>query len=204
MNYGPESPLAKAAAEKGRTVARILVILNPGAEEIEAVTIGDVLVRAGQTVVVASSTTAPVVTGSRGLPLAAHTLLDLVLHDTFDAIYLPGGLGSAQVHRDDSRIQALIARQLREERLLAVICAAPIALVPQHLCAGRRITSFPGVRAEVEPHAAAWIDQPVVCDGSLVTSQGPGTALALALHLATVFAGDEVAGKVASAMLVPR
>lgn len=185
-------------------MARILVILNPGAEEIETVTVGDVLVRAGQTVVVASSTATPVVSGSRGLPLAAHTLLDLVLHETFDAIYLPGGMGSAQVHRDDARIQTLMQRQLAADRVLAVICAAPIALVPQGLCAGRQITSYPGVRAEVEPHARAWIDQPVVCDGSLVTSQGPGTALALGLHLAKVFAGGDVADSVAAAMLVPR
>jgi len=185
-------------------MARILVILNPGAEEIETVTVGDCLVRAGQQVIVASSTTAPVVTGSRGLPLAAHTLFDLVRDQDFDAVYCPGGVGSAHIHRDDPRIQDLLQRQLESGRILAVICAAVLALIPRRLAVGRRVTSYPGVRAEVEPHVGAWIDEPVVCDGALITSQGPGTALALGLHLASVFAGDAVADTVAQALLVPR
>lgn len=183
-------------------MSRILVILNPGAEEIETVTIGDVLVRAGQEVLVAASTPHTVVAGSRGLPLAAHTTLDQVRDQAFDVVYLPGGMGSATTHRDDGRIQDLIQAQLAADRVLAVICAAPIALVPRKLCAGRRLTSYPGVRAQVEPHAQAWVDSPVVESGNLVTSQGAGTALALGLHLATMLAGSEVARKVATEMLV--
>jgi 4-methyl-5(b-hydroxyethyl)-thiazole monophosphate biosynthesis len=76
-------------------MATILVILAPGAEEIETITIPDVLVRAGQQVVIASTTDVPVVIGSRGIPLAAHTLLSLVQQQTFDVIYLPGDGRSA-------------------------------------------------------------------------------------------------------------
>jgi protein deglycase len=183
-------------------MATILVVLAPGAEEIEAVTVPDVLVRAGQVVTVASTADVPVVKGSRGIPLAAHTLLDLVRSQTFDVIYLPGGGGSAATHRDDGRIQELAQAQLAAGRTLAVICAAPIALVPRRLCHGRRLTSFPGVRAQVEPYCAAWLDQAVVVDGNLITSQGPGTALALGLELARLTAGADVASKVARDMLV--
>jgi DJ-1 family protein len=183
-------------------MASILVVLAPGAEEIEAVTVPDVLVRAGQQVTVASTADIPVVRGSRGIPLAAHTLLDVVRGQPFDLVYLPGGSGSAAVHRDDPRVQDLITAQLAAGRLLAVICAAPIALVPRGLCRGRRLTSYPGVRAQVEPHCAAWLDQTVVEDGSLITSKGPGTALALGLVLARLIAGQDVASKVAQDMLV--
>lgn len=182
-------------------MATILVVLAPGAEEIEAVTVPDVLVRAGQQVIVASTTDVPLVKGSRGIPLGAHTVLDLVRHQIFDLIYLPGGGGSAAIHRDDQRIQDLMEAQLTAGRLLAVICAAPIALVPRGLCRARRLTSYPGVRAQVEPHCAAWIDQRVVVDGNLITSQGPGTSLALGLELARVTAGADVASKVAQDML---
>lgn len=182
-------------------MARILVVLPPGAEEIEAVTVGDVLVRAGVEVVIASTTNALVVVGSRGIPLGAHTLLDQVLNERFDLVYLPGGKGSAATCRDDPRIQDLAAGQLRSGRLLGVICAAPIALVPRKLCSGRRITSFPGVRSVVEPHALAWIDQPVVVDGTLITSQGPGTAMAFALHCASLLASSDIASQVAQDML---
>ncbi|HEX3135318.1 MAG TPA: DJ-1/PfpI family protein, partial [Planctomycetota bacterium] len=82
-----------------------------------------------------------------------------------------------------------------------VICAAFIALVLRGLCRGRRLTSYPGVRAQVEPYCAAWLDQRVVVDGNLITSQGPGTSLALGLELARMMAGADVASKVAQDML---
>jgi protein deglycase len=180
----------------------VLVILPPGAEEIETVTIPDMMVRAGAQVTIAATTKELVVMGSRGIPLAAHTQLDQVLNQVYDVVYLPGGGGSAKIHRDDARIQRLASAQLASGRLLAVICAAPIALVPGKLCAGRRLTSYPGVRGQVEPHCAAWIDQTVVIDGNLVTSQGAGTAVALGLALIRLTAGADVATQVATDMLV--
>lgn len=179
-----------------------LVVLAPGAEEIEYITVCDVLVRAGVQVVAASAGEQPMVRGSRGIPLAAHTMLDLASGGDWDCVYLPGGTKSAETHRDDPRIQDLAARQLASGRILALVCAAPISLVPRKLCAGRRLTSFPGVRAVVEPHAAAWLDQPVVEDGHLVTSQSAGTTMALALALARRLSGPEVAAKVARDMIV--
>jgi 4-methyl-5(b-hydroxyethyl)-thiazole monophosphate biosynthesis len=184
-------------------MASALVVLAPGAEEIETVTMADVLVRAGVEVVIAGFGKTLVVKGSRGISLGAHVLFDQVKDRTFDLVYLPGGAGSAAFCRDDRRVQDLAEDQLRAGRYLAVICAAPIALVPRGLCQGKRLTSFPGMRAQVEPHAAAWLDQAVVIDGKLVTSQGPGTALALALTLAGILAGSTVAAKVAKDMLAP-
>ncbi len=181
-----------------------LVVLARGAEEIEYITVCDVLIRAGVQVLCASAGETPMVRGSRGIPLAAHAMLDLIGTQVFDAIYLPGGMTSAEQHRDDPRIQELAEAQLAAGRLLAVICAAPIALVPRRLCAGRRVTSHPGSRAVVEPAAAAWLDQPVVEDGNLITSQAAGTTLALALTLARRLAGPEVAVRVARDMLIPK
>lgn len=181
-----------------------LIVLAPGAEEIEFITVGDVLVRAGVTVTVASAGDSPVLRGSRGLPLAAHAMLDVLAGRTWDCLYLPGGTAAAAHHRDDARTQALAEAQLAAGRLLAAICAAPIALVPRRLCAGRAVTSFPGVRATVEPAARAWLDRPVVEDGNLVTSQAAGTTMALALTLARRLRGPEVAAQVARDMIIPQ
>lgn len=178
-----------------------LCVLAPGAEEIEFITVADVLVRAGIVVRVASAGEQTMVRGSRGLPLAAHTMLDLVVED-WDCVYLPGGVKSAETHRDDRRIQDLAERQLACGRDLALICAAPIALVPRKLCAGRKLTCHPASRPTVEPQAAAWLDQSVVEDGNLITSQAAGTTMALALVLARRLAGAEMAAKVAREMLV--
>lgn len=183
-------------------MASCLIILAPGAEEIECITVADVLMRAGVQVTVASVADTPVVNGSRGIPLAAHALLAAVADRVFDAVYLPGGLRSAEHHRDDARTQELIAAQLRAGRLLAAICAAPIALVPRRLCADRAVTCYPAMRPQVEPAAKAWLDQPVVEDGNLVTSQGPGTSLALAFTLARRLAGPAKAQQVARDMLL--
>lgn len=185
-------------------MASALVIVAPGAEEIETIAVADILVRGGHSVTMASSTPLTVVNGSRGLPLAAHTRYDDVAHLTFDVVYLPGGKGSADTCRDDARIQDLAQRQLTANRLLAVICAAPIALVPRGLCAGRRLTSFPGVRAQVEPHCAAWLDQRVVVDGPLITSQGAGTALELGFMLVELLGTRDAADQVAAAMVARR
>lgn len=185
-------------------MADVLVVLAPGAEEIETVTVADVLVRAGQRVTIASAGPGLVVTGSRGIPLAGHCLLDAAtLGRAWDLVYLPGGLGSAKVCREDARIQDLLQGQLAGGRQAAIICASVTALLPRALGRGRRVTSYPGVRGEVEPAVAAWLDLAVVEDGALVTSQGPGTALALGLTLARRLAGEDAARQVAAAMLAP-
>ena len=179
---------------------RVLVVLAPGAEEIETVTVADVLVRAGCEVVVAHAGD-EVVAGSRGIRLAGHTALDAVADQDFDLVYLPGGIGSAEYCRDDQRIQDLAQRQLESGRDLAVICACPIALVPRGLARDRAVTCYPAKREEVEPAVREWRDQAVVVDGNLITSQGPGTAMALALTLARRLAGEDTAAEVAAAML---
>lgn len=176
-----------------------LVILANGCEEIETITPADVLVRAGVEVVVASVSDSLQVTGSRGLHLGAQVRFDTVHERDFDLVYLPGGAGSADTCRHDPRIQALAARQLASGRWLATICAATTALIPQGLHRGRRLTSFPGVRDQLA--AAIWIDEPVVIDGNLVTSQAAGTSMVFALTLAKLLVGADKAAAVARQML---
>ena len=185
-------------------MATVLVIVAPGAEEIETIAVPDILVRGGHQVTLASTTPTTMVTGSRGLPLAAHTRFTEVADRTFDLVYLPGGMGSAETCRDDARIQDLAAGQLAAGRLLVVMCACPLALIPRGLATGRRLTSHPSVRAQLEPHCAAWLDQPVVIDGNLITSQGAGTALTLGFDLLSLLANPAAADQVAAAMVATR
>jgi len=182
-------------------MASVLIVLNPGAEEIEYTAPADVLVRAGQTVTLASSAKELTVAGSRGLPLSAQVRLDEVRSKTYDLLVLPGGSGSAAICRDDARLQDLLAAQLAAGRWLGLICAAPTALLPRGLAKGRRLTSFPSVRPQLEAQGAQWVDEPVVVDGSLITSQGAGTSLAFGLVLARMVAGPEVAARLARDMI---
>ncbi len=182
-------------------MARVLVALAPGAEEIETLAVADTLVRAGCTVSVAAAAPTLSLRGSRDLPLAADALLSELADESFDCLFCPGGMGSAEHCRDDPLIQDLLQRQLAGPGLLALICACPIALLPRDLCAGRRLTSYPALRDHFTDRAQ-WIDAPVVVDGNLITSQGPGTAIQLGLELARQLVDESTADAVATAMLV--
>ena len=174
-------------------MARVLVPLADGCEELEAVTIIDLLRRGGVEVVAAGLADAPV-KASRGVVLLADLPLDAVLADDFDMIVLPGGAGGAERLSADPRVQRLLKRLAESGKYTAAICAAPKALATAGLLAGRRATSFPG-----------WLDgiggvthseEAVVTDGRVVTSRGPGTAMDFALHLLELLEGrgrrDEV------------
>jgi 4-methyl-5(b-hydroxyethyl)-thiazole monophosphate biosynthesis len=175
---------------------RALVPLAEGFEELEAVTIIDVLRRAGVEVTTAALATSPV-TGSHAISLAADTTLDAVVGDDFDAVVLPGGPAARRL-RDDTRLRALLQRSARAGRLVAAVCAAPIALEAAGVLAGKRATVYPGN----ELPSARQVEERVVVDGNIVTSRGPGTALEFALVLVEKLVGAATAGELAGAMIV--
>lgn len=161
-------------------MATVLVPLAQGCEELEAVTIIDLLRRAGVTVTVAGLD-AGLVTASRGVVLLPDTTLDAVLDQDFDLVVLPGGLGGAQRLEADRRISALLRRMAEQGRYVAAICAAPRVLVNAGLVEGRTITAYPGVLDDQEGIRLS--SAAVVRDGTFITSRGPGTALDFALTL---------------------
>jgi 4-methyl-5(b-hydroxyethyl)-thiazole monophosphate biosynthesis len=176
---------------------RVLVPLAEGFEEIEAVTILDVLRRASIDVVTAALATSAV-RGSHGISLAADTLLDEVRGDEFDAIVLPGGMPGSRTLRDDERVLGIVREASRKGKLVGALCAAPIALEAAGVLAGKRATSYPGN----ELPSARYVEERVVVDDELVTSRGPGTALEFALVLVEKLAGAEAADKLRSGMIV--
>lgn len=181
---------------------RVLVPLAPGCEELEAVTIIDLLRRAEFEVVTAALEPGPV-TCSRGTVLVADADLDEVAGQAFDLVVLPGGLPGATHLDRDGRIHDLLARQAASERWSAAICAAPAVLASSGLLDGRRATSFPGaIDAQRYPEVQL-LETPVVTDGRVVTSRGPGTAMDFALHLIELLDGAERRAAVESKLMRP-
>ena len=174
---------------------RVLVPLTQGCEEIEAVTIIDILRRADIDVVTAGLVPG-VVEASRGVKLVPDTELDAVMTEEFDMIVLPGGRGGADRLAQDPRILKLLVRAAEGGRYTAAICAAPRVLAEAGLLAGRRATSFPGVLDDM--NGIELTREPVVTDGKIVTSRGPGTAMDFALELIRLLLGDEARAKVES------
>ena len=159
---------------------RVLVPLAEGFEELEAVTIIDVLRRAGLEVVVASLGSSPV-TGSHGIRIAADTPLAALAEQDFDMIALPGGMPGADHLKKDPRITEIVQRLHGNGRPVAAICAAPMVLASAGILDGRRATSYPGFLADAAKTTV--VGDAVVVDRGVITSRGPGTALDFALAL---------------------
>jgi 4-methyl-5(b-hydroxyethyl)-thiazole monophosphate biosynthesis len=176
-------------------MARVLVPLANGCEELEAVTVIDLLRRAGIEVVSAGLLPG-IVTASRGTRLMPDTTLENVLRDEFDMVVLPGGMPGAQHLREDPRIIGLLKKMAEQGRYTAAICAAPTVLAEAGLLCGKRATSYPGFLDKMDVQGMAYLKDAVVQDGKVLTSRGPGTALDFALALVEVLSGkgkrDEV------------
>ena len=161
-------------------MASVLVPLAQGCEELEAVTVVDLLRRAGVQVVTAGLDNAPV-RASRGVVLLADMTLDEALKQEYDMLVLPGGLPGADHLDGDPRIRGLLRTMADSGRYTAAICAAPKVLASTGLLEGKKVTSFPGVLDAFTD--LDYRSDPVVQDGRMITSRGPGTAMDFALTL---------------------
>ncbi len=174
---------------------RVLIPLAHGCEELEAVTLIDLLRRAGIGVVTASLEPG-IVECSRGTRLVADLTLDEVLGEDFDMIVLPGGLPGSSNLDADARIHRLLARHHSEDRYIAAICAAPKVLANAGLLHGKSATAYPGSINMRDFPEVILLNAPVVVDGRTITSRGPGTAMDFALQLIESLSGrgrrDEV------------
>ncbi|MGA7751065.1 MAG: DJ-1 family glyoxalase III [Gallionella sp.] len=166
----------------------VLVLFAEGSEELEAITIVNILRRAGVSVTLAGLE-AGALRGSRGVMLMPDSTLDVVLHDDFDMIVLPGGQPGTNNLKADTRVLKLVQRMAQQEKFVAAICAGPSVLAAAGLLDGKQATSFPGALTpfpKVKQQRAA-----IVEDGRFITSRGPGTAMDFALTLAERLVGSD-------------
>lgn len=181
---------------------RVLVPLAPGCEEIEAVTVIDLLRRAKIEVVSAGLDNQPV-TASRGVRLIPDTTLDAAVQQEFDMVVLPGGMPGAANLNQDPRIKPLLQKMAARGKYVAAICAAPFVLGEAGLLAGKAATSFPGFVDKMDLPDTAYKTDPVVHDGKVITSRGPGTAMDFALELIETLAGKAERDKVEAGLQRP-
>jgi len=161
----------------------------------------DLLRRADVGVITAGLDDKPV-RASRGMVLVPDTTLDQALKQEYDMVVLPGGLPGADHLNNDPRIRTLLTRMAQNDRYTAAICAAPKVLASAGLLDGRKVTSFPGV-LDAFP-GLDYSSDPVVMDGKVITSRGPGTAMDFALALIEILAGRQKRDQVEAALQRPR
>lgn len=181
-------------------MASVLVPLAPGFEELEAVTIIDLLVRAGIDVVSAGLVSGPI-KASRGVVIIPDMGLDEALQREFDMVVLPGGLPGADHLNSDPRVQALLTTMAQSDKYTAAICAAPKVLASLGLLEGKTATSYPGTLEKMGLNRTQITQQSVVTDGNVITSRGPGTAMEFALTLIEILVGRAKRDEVAKGLL---
>ena len=183
----------------GGKIMKIIVPLAPGCEEIEAITIIDVLRRANLNIVSAGLTDS-LITGSHGIAIKPDILLHKANPVDYNCIVLPGGMpGSENLKKDDDVIK-FIKHIFSKGGYVAAICAAPIVLGSAQILYGKKATCFPGLEGELI--GATLINEPVVVDGTIITAKGPACAIPFALTLAGLFAGKDVQDTLKNAMQV--
>lgn len=165
-----------------------LVLFAEGSEELETVTVVNILRRGGVLVSLAGLQEGAL-RGSRGITLLPDTTLDAIQNNAFDMVVLPGGQPGTNHLKADARVAKLVQRMMAQEKYVTAICAAPAVLASAGLLDGKRATSFPACLDDY-PKVTQQM-RAVVEDGKLITSRGPGTAMDFALLLLERLMGAE-------------
>lgn len=172
---------------------RVLVPLAQGFEELEAVTVIDLLRRAG-VVVITAGLEQGLVRSARGVQISPDMSLDMALRQSFDMIILPGGQPGATHLAADQRVAATLKSMLADGKRVAAICAAPAVLAACELLRNKKATCFPGaLDSYVQAQHIQLTSSAVQVDGLITTSRGPGTAMDFALELIRQLLGESQA-----------
>ena len=180
-------------------MAKVVIFMANGFEEVEAITPADYLRRAAVDVVLAGvGTLTP--TGARGIRINADILV-AELNGVFDGVILPGGMPGAENLAASEDVAGLCHNVMANGGLVGSICAAPaVALGSFGLLKGRKYTCYPGFEKRVSE--GKFLDKRVVIDSNLITSRGAGTAGEFSIELIRYLMGDVVAESVAKAVLL--
>jgi 4-methyl-5(b-hydroxyethyl)-thiazole monophosphate biosynthesis len=182
----------------------ILIPLAQGCEELEAITLIDLLRRAQFNVVTAGlEDEITVIKASRNAMLVPDTTLNEALKMEFDMIVLPGGQPGSDNLNNDPRIIKQIQQMAAAGKYTCAICAAPRALARAGVLEGKRATSYPGTLDKISVPGMTYTGEAVTIDGKIITSRGPGTAMEFALTLIEALGGKEKRDQVEGPLLRP-
>ena len=178
------------------------VFLAEGFEEIEAITVIDLLRRAGIPLKTVSITTSLQVTGAHGVTVNADLIFDNTLFKDAEWLILPGGMPGATNLYEFSPLQGLLKAQAESEKgRIAAICASPAVVLGQlGLLEGEKATCYPGFEEMLK--GAEHVDAPVVRSGKFVLGNGPANAMLWALAIISETLDSQEAGKVATGLLL--
>ena len=175
------------------------ILFADGYEEVEALTVVDLLRRAKIGCDIVALAECEQITGSHGISVAADKPFSQLDAEEYDGLILPGGLRGVNNLAADERVLALLRRFAGAGKLTAAICAGPTVLAKAGLLEGRKACCYPGMEDQLT--GAIPCMEPVVADGSILTSRGLGTAIPFALALVAYFCGEKQAQALAKSIV---
>jgi 4-methyl-5(b-hydroxyethyl)-thiazole monophosphate biosynthesis len=178
-------------------MAKVIIIMADGFEEIEAITVIDMLRRADIEVFVLGLNSLQV-RGAHNITIQSDSLLDM-FSGPYDGVILPGGLPGSTNLTNSEKVISIIKSAYKDGLLVAAICAAPGVLGKSGILNSKKATCYPGVEKKLT--GAEVLNTPVVRDGNIITSRGVATAIEFSLALITYLKGSELAAKTAAAIL---
>ncbi|MBE5890107.1 MAG: DJ-1/PfpI family protein [Lachnospiraceae bacterium] len=180
-------------------MAKIGIFMADGCEEIEGLTVVDIVRRAGMTIDTISINGSKQVTSSHKVTFLTDLTKEEADFSSYDGIVLPGGMPGTLNLKADETVQKVIREFHEAGKLVCAICAAPSVLGEAGLLQGRKATCHPGFEESLK--GAEWLEQPVVVDQNSITSRGMGTAIPFALEIVRYFLDDDAVQKVCGGLV---
>ena len=179
------------------------IFLAPGVEEVEATATVDALRRASIDVVTVAVGDNLQIKGATGQTLVADSLISEINADDADWIIIPGGDPGAQNLAANSELKQIVLNHFRKNGPIASICAGPaVVLAPLGVLKGKKATCYPGLGDAINSNGGKYVEQTVVIEPGLITSEGPGTTLPFAIEIIRATKGNQVAESIETGMLV--
>lgn len=178
------------------------LFLAPGFEEIEALATVDVMRRAGMKVNIVAVNDTDDVTGANGMTVIADCNISDTDCNENEWLICPGGMPGASNLARSEKLTEILTRQYHSGGKIAAICAAPaVVLAPLGILDGKEATCYPGFE-EMCPNAIMKDNTRVVALDTLITANGPSSAIPFALAIVANSCGNEAADTIATGMLV--
>ncbi|EJO5346116.1 DJ-1/PfpI family protein [Clostridium botulinum] len=180
-------------------MSKILVFIAEGFEEIEALTVVDVLRRANIQCDMCSITSNKDTKGAHNILVYADKTLKEIKGNEYDGLVIPGGMPGATNLRDNNKVIDLVKEFNKDKKLIAAICAGPIVLSKANIIKGKEVTSYPGFEKDL--NEGIYKEDLVIQNENIITSRGPSVAMDFAFKILENFKKNSVK-KIKESMLL--
>ena len=198
-DYSRANAEKKEKVKYGGSNLKVYIFLADGFEEIEGLTVVDLLRRAKIYVDTISIMDDYIVHGAHGINVQTEDLFDEVDFDEFDMVVLPGGMPGTLNLKEHEGLRNLIGEFDKKKKYLAAICAAPSILSELGILKGRKACAYPSFEEGLD--CAQVVHEAAVTDGHVTTGRGMGAAIPFALKLTELLCGTEKANEIAESIV---